>query len=255
MFRHWGLFRLTAALIASATLVAGLGLFATRAIAQLYVLPETGVQGLLWLSSDQTEVHNVNISPGSPDYWQISAGMDGADEGTLELRMQKSGTLVEHKRGLTVTVDRCDNHWTNVPAAPACGTGATRVMAATPADNYNDLSPAFDLGGIQTLTGKHLLVTLAIEDSAEAAADTTLMGQGYQIAFQLVAGGDVPAVPGGTATPAPDGDSVAGSAAGGTLALTGIDAAALGLIAAGAIGLGAVISSVRTRAHRREVRS
>jgi hypothetical protein len=255
MSRRWGLLRLSVALIASATLLVGLGLFSTRAIAQWYVLPQSGVQGLLWLASDQPVVHTMSISPGEPGYWQISAGMDGADEGTLELRLQKSGDLVNNARGLTVMVDRCDQNWTNVPAAPDCSTGVTRVLAATPLDDYTELSPAFDLGGIDAASGKHLLVTLAVEDSPEAQADTTLMGNGYQIAFQLTAGGDVEPDPAATGTPAPEDNSVAGRTNGGGLALTGLDATALGLIAAGAISLGAMISSARARNRRNEVRA
>lgn len=270
LHRAWSPSRLVLASIATLVLVVGASLFSVRAFAALTNVPETGTPGYLSLRSDPYPAQFLELSPGSPARWQIAADLRDAETATLTLEMRKDGELVDHPRGLEVTVERCDTEWAGFPAAPTCSANPVLVTRATPLDDYATSSPIFDLDGVTAASGTYLLVTLAVEDSPEAAADESLMNLTGDIGFALTATGDAPqatstptptpstpATPGASPTPGAPGQpgdpgrpGQPGAVGRTPLAATGVDIAALLALGAGAIGLGLVISSARAAGRR-----
>jgi hypothetical protein len=229
--------------VSSALLGLGAVVLAGAASAALIDVPETGQPGRLILSSDPYPAEFLDLSPGEPGYWQVAARIEDADSATLALQLQKDGDLIEHPRGLTMTVDACTTEWTGLTSTPACASGAQRVTAATPAEDYSQTSPSFDLAAIQSGAPRYLLVTLAVEDSATAMADGTLMGLTGDMGVGLTATAfdDVPVNPDAPGTP------------GGSLPRTGFDASALAAaaaLAAGLLGLGTALRIYRKGAVR-----
>ncbi|SKC35782.1 collagen-like protein [Okibacterium fritillariae] len=273
LHRAWSPLRLVLASVATLVLVAGASLFSVRAFAVLNDVPETGTPGYLSLRSDPYPAQFLELSPGSPARWQIAADLQDAETARLTLEMRKDGELVDHPRGLEVTVERCDAEWTGLPDAPTCAANPVLVTEATPLDDYSSTSPVFDLDGLTAASGKFLLVTLAVEDSPEAAADESLMNLTGDIGFALTATGDsigatptptpspsTPATPGPSATPGAPGQpgqpaqpgqgGQPGATGRSPLAATGVDIVALVALGAGAIGLGLVVSSARAAGRR-----
>ena len=106
---------------------------------------------------------------------------------------------------------------------------------ATPADDYTTSSPTFDLDPLAADAPTYLLLSLAVEDSAEAAADESLMGLTGDMAVGLtaVALDDIPVPP---------------TRPGAMLPPTGADFTALlamAALAAGALGLGTALRIAR----------
>ncbi|WP_378146225.1 hypothetical protein ACFJGV_01285 [Cnuibacter sp. UC19_7] len=209
----------------SLALAAGGLALAGAAHAALVDVPPTGQPGRLVLASDPYPAEFLDLSPGVPGYWEVSARLEDAAQATLALELRKSGELVEHPRGLSMTVDVCSVEWTGLDSTPVCPTGAERVTVATPEEDYTTSSPTFDLEPLTATAPEYLLVTLAVEDSPEARADQSLMGLTGDMAVGLTATAfdDVPVRPGGGGT--------------GTLADTGGNLWALGAVAALAAGL------------------
>jgi hypothetical protein len=119
------------------------------------------------------------------------------------------------------------------------------VTVATPADDYTTSSPTFELRPLRADRPEHLLVTLAVEDSAAAMADESLMGLTGSMGLGLTATAidDRPINPIRPDRP---------ERPGGPLADTGLDGqlsglAALGALTAGLLGLALVVSRVRGR--------
>jgi hypothetical protein len=226
-------------------LAAGGIALAGAANAALIDVPPTGTPGRLVLSSDPYPAEFLDLSPGDPGYWEVGARIENATKATLSLELRKSGQLVEHPRGLIMTVDVCSVEWTGLDSSPSCSTGAQRVTVATPEDDYTESSPTFDLAPITAGAPEYLLVTLAVEDSPEAMADTTLMGLTGDMGVGLTATAfdDVPVKP---VTPG-------GGTGGGGLANTGVNLWALGAVgalAAGLLGIGTAFRIYRKGAER-----
>jgi len=231
-----------ASLVASvsfAALAGGAVALAGAAHAAFVDVPATGQPGRLVLSSDPYPAEFLDLSPGDVGYWQIGARLEDAARATLSLQLRKDGELVRHPRGLTMTVDICAVAWTGMDAVPACPTGAQSVTVATPADDYATSSPTFDLQPLVAGAPQFLLVSLAVEDSPAASADTTLMGltgdMGVGLTAMSIDGAPVP--PNAT----------------GTLPATGATWPMLGAVAAlalGMLGLGAALRISRKGAMR-----
>ncbi|RKT33820.1 hypothetical protein DEU34_2425 [Microbacterium sp. AG1240] len=220
---------LTAAL--SLALLVGGGLIAGGAARAAFVdVPPTGHPGRLVLSSDPYPAEFLALSPGDPSYWQVAARLEGAVGATLSLQLRKTGELVSHPRGLEMTVDECDVPWIGLGEGPVCTGTAIPVAVATPLDDNATSSPTFQLGSRAASAPVFLLVTLAVEDSADARADASLMGLVGTVGIGLTAVAVDPA-----ARP-PRG--------GGVLPATGADVSlwvAVGSMAAGLLGLGAAL--------------
>lgn len=221
------------ATVSALALAAGVVAAGHAASAVLVDVPPTGAPGRLVLSSDPSPAQFLELSPGDPSYWQVGARLENATEATLSLQLRKDGELVEHPRGLTMTVQVCDQPWTGMDSSPACAPGARAVTVATPADDYATSSPSFDVRPLTATAPEFLLVTLAVEDSAAAAADTTLMGLTGSMGVGLTATAidSTPVTPGAPALPP-----------------TGADLSALAAIAgiaAGLLGLGAALRLFR----------
>jgi hypothetical protein len=235
----WQRFLLAAA--SAIVLTGGALLLGQAANAALVDVPETGSPGRLVLSSDPTPAQFLELSPGDPSYWSVAARLDDADRAELSLELRKSGALVEHPRGLVMTVDRCDAPWEGLDAGPgetpSCASGSAHVTTATPADDYVSSSPDFELRPLTAGSPEYLLITLSVEDSAAAMADDSLMGllgeMGVGITAVTIDGIPVPPGP-------PDG----GGGGGGVLSNTGGDWLAAGAFASmtsGALGLGVAL--------------
>ena len=250
--RTWTPARAAAAVAAVLMLALGLGIFSAQASAMHHDLLATGLPGHLQLSSDHADPDNLVIETGAPTYWEIDADLSDERTSTLTLIMTKTGELAEHAEGLTVAVDRCDEHWDHADEVPACSGEPEHVVLATPLDDMASGSPVYDLAGIASRGVKHLLVTLSVGAADATAANAELIGLSGRIGFALTAtGDDLPAAVPSAPTVFPAGAPVPGvelSSVGrgsGTLALTGLDAAALVLIGAGTVGLGLVLTVVR----------
>ncbi len=197
-------------------------------------VPPTGDPGRLVLASDPYPAQFLSLSPGDPAYWLIDARLEDAETAELSLEFRKSGELVEHPRGLRMGIEICDAPWSSA-TVPVCPGTAQTLTVAGPDDDNATSSPVFQLEPLVAGSPRHLLVTLAVDSSAEAAADESLMGLTGDMAVGLTAVSidDVP-VP-------PDDDGV--------LPDTG---APLGsMIAAVTMGLGALALGIALRMRRK----
>jgi hypothetical protein len=242
------------AIVSAICVASALVMVSAGAVAALEDVPETSPDGLLWLQSDEYPLHFVDLSPGNPAHWQIGSQLDGAPLSTLTLEVERDGELVEHPRGLSVSVERCDTEWTTVSTGGECATGATDVLAIGPADATAETSPVWDLDGLSSTSGKYVLVTLAVEDSAAARSDETLMGLTGTLGLGFTAAGDESMTPPSATPPedppagSPPVDPASPERPGSPLlALTGADVVPLALLAAGLLGLGA--STAMRRRH------
>lgn len=188
---------LLAAVASLAFLGAGSVLLADAALGALIDVPATGAAGRLILSADPYPAELLDLSPGEPAYWQITARLEDATHAELALELRKSGPLAASPRGLVVRMEVCDSPWSGLPDRPVCPSGAREITVATPEDDYTSSSPTFELRPLTPSARQHLLVTLAVENSAEAASDTGLMGVRGHLAVGLTATSidDVPAHP------------------------------------------------------------
>lgn len=233
----WGARRITAIVLGSAAIVAGLSLTSATAFAAF--TPVTGAQGThLSLQSDPNPVEFLDMSPGSVEHWQIDAAVVDPTA-TLTLQFARNGELITNPRGLHVEVDRCDQAWTDVSTTPVCGSGEATVFGPEAASAVSE-STIYDLAGITSAQDKFLLVTLSITDSAAAEADQSLMGITANVGIGLTASGDTPTSPGSPSNPSnPSGPG------GGSLAFTGVDILGLMLLALGALVVGLVLTGAR----------
>lgn len=212
-----------------ATTIASMGLLATGSLllagaasAALVVVPETGTPGRLVLAADPYPAEFRDLSPGDTRAWQVQARLEDAATATLSVELRKDGALVDHPRGLEMTVQSCAVEWTGLPDAPVCSAGAVPVTVATPADDYSGSSPTFPLPDLAAQAPVSLLLTFGVEDTPEARADTTLMGLTGDMGVGLTAvaiDGAVPVPPQPPAKIPATGGNLAGIAS--VLALAG----------------------------------
>ncbi|NYD68728.1 hypothetical protein [Agromyces atrinae] len=226
-----------------ASLTLGALFLSESAQAAFIDVPETGLPGTLVLSSDPYPAVFTDLSPGDPAFWRIDARLDDAESATLTLEARQGGPVARHPRGVTMTIDRCSEPWsTGDAAAPQCSNGLARIAVFTPADDISSSSPSFELRPLVAGSPEHLLVTLAVEDSAAARADDTLMGLRGTLGIGLTA----TAVDGAPITPIPPRPTLPG---------TGTDAAFTGLLAlvaltAGILGLALALTRRRRSLER-----
>lgn len=216
--------------VASAALLgAGALLLGHAANAALIDVPSTGAPGRLVVAAEPYPAQFLHLSPGDPSYWQVAARLENAERATLSVQLRKDGALVQHPRGLVMTVTACDAPWTGLDTDPICPAGAREVAVGTPADDWATSSPTFVLRPLTPAAPEYLLVSLAVADSPAARADTTLMGLfgDMGVGLTAVAMDGVPVGPGG-----------------GDLPATGFDPtaiAAVAALAAGLLGLGSAL--------------
>ena len=232
-------------LLSLAALATGSLFLADAARAAFIDVPPTGEAGRLVLAADPYPAEFVDISPGEPAYWLVDARLEDATRATLRLELRKDGAVARHPRGIVMTVERCTDPWSDVvqgaPTPPRCARGEASIAVATPADDYSAASPVFDLEPLTAGAPEHLLVVLAVEDSAAARADDSLMGLTGTMGVGLTATAidDVPIAP---VVPRPGG-----------LANTGVNGgiggiAAFAALTAGLLGLVLVVTRLRHRA-------
>jgi hypothetical protein len=230
---------MAAAVIATSALVSGLSLFSLRAVAVVNTVTIVQQPGILKLTSNLPHNEVLDLAPGHPVYWQIGADLTQDLTGSLVLEIRKTGDLATNAHGLIVAIERCSDPWLNLKSTPSCGKEQHPVVVATPVDDNSSNSAVFDLAGITEAHGKYLLVTLSLNAPANVA-DEDLMSLTGDVGIGLTAAGDgFPSGPGNAVPGALPADSRA------TLAMTGIDALALFLVAVGVLGLGAVFSRLR----------
>lgn len=177
-----------AAALASVLLLGASGMFlATSSQAAFIDLPVTGTPGRLVLAADQARLEVEGLSPGEAEYLQVEARLEDADRAALSVELRKAGDLVDHPRGLRMTLQWCDAPWSGLPARPSCASGSRLVASATPNDDYASNSPVFELPDLAATAPVHLLVELALEDSEAARADASLHGLTADVAAGMTA--------------------------------------------------------------------
>jgi LPXTG-motif cell wall-anchored protein len=156
------------------------------------------------------------------------------------MQFKRDGELVERPGtdGLQVRAQLCAQAWTNFPAAPLCGSGASDIIPTTPANSVGTFgplaansdpvpgaAPVYNLGTLTNAADKFVLVTLSIPAQAdpEEQSDMTLMGLEASFGFGFTAMGDDP----------------------GKLPNTGLDISALLVVGLGVLGLGLVLAGAR----------
>lgn len=235
--------RIVAVAACAVAIVCSLFMTSGAAVAAWVDVVENGILGHLSLRSDPMPATFTGMSPGSVAHWQVNANLND-EEAELTLQVERDGALAARPDGLQLLVQRCAAEWTGLPDAPHCpaaaGSGATTVLGPLPASATGlgalgplDVAgaPAFPAGTLTRGAGSFLLVTMSIPDTPEARADESLMGIEATLGLRFTASGDEPRPR--------------------DLPYTGTDATAAVLLAAGAVGLGLVLSSAR----RRKVRS
>ncbi|TFD88922.1 hypothetical protein [Cryobacterium serini] len=228
-----------AAVVAASALVSGLSLFSLRAVAVVNTVTIVQQPGVLKLTSNLSRDEVLDLAPGDPVYWQIGADLTQDLTGSLVLEIRKTGDLATNAHGLIVAIERCSEPWLNLESTPSCGEEHHFVLVATPVDDNSSNSAVFDLAGITEAHGKYLLVTLSL-NAPTNVDDEDLMSLTGEVGIGLTAAGDgFLSEPGSAVQGSLSADSRA------TLAMTGIDALALFLVAVGVLGLGAVFSLLR----------
>ena len=142
-----------------------------------------------------------------------------------------------------MTVDRCSVAWTDPQDRPHLPRGlrADR-QGQRPPTTTRPRAPTFTLQPLTAGSPEHLLVTLAVEDSAAAMADDSLMGLTGSMGVGLTA----TAIDDRPITPATPGR--------GNLANTGVDGGLQAMLAFGALTAGLLgLAMVAGRLHRRTI--
>lgn len=240
----------------------GLGLLLTaeRAVASYEEIIDAGKPGLLTLSVNAATPLWATLKPGDTSSWLVRAELDGAATGSLALELTASGKLVD-TAGLTAAVSACSGEFTTGAGAgteqPRCGGTPEPVLATTPLRDLARTQARYALTELHAGTPRELLVTLQLPTTATRADVTDASAR---VGLGLFAAGDTapPTTAPPTTTPQPSPRPTAtppGSveSPGGTgheLAFTGADLTALGLVAAGLIGLGLLLHARRIAPHR-----
>jgi len=239
-------------------LVGGLSLIGARATAAVVGASDTGMPGMLTLSSGWSAAF-LDVAPGEPAHWIIQAEIADAEWATLAVEIRSGGELADLDRGVLLQVDRCDDAWVAAATAPArtaptCASGSVPVLAPTALREFRGSTERMDLPDITAAAGEHLLLTASV-DPADSG-DERIMGRSGTVAVGLHAQSGDPAE-------APVSVSVVGPPAGGTGGFAGIlprtgnalDVLSLALVAVGALGLGLLVrgGAGRRRADERRV--
>lgn len=213
------------ALGCAAVACAGLGLSAARATAVFHDLAETGRPGYLTLALDSSTPLSAELAPGDSMRWLVEASLHDADSGTLEVELRADGALLAES-GMTAEVAACSGAF-DIAAVPAsCEGSLAPVLSETPLAQVSPQAGRYALADLRRDDPRQLLVTLAIPASTPPSA---LEGRTARIGLGVHAAGEGPAVVRPVGPTPRDG-----------LPVTGADVAALGLLAAGLAGLGAV---------------
>lgn len=244
--RGWNRRRALGALGAGAALALGLTSVSVQSYAAIAAQADAAGTGDLVVEAQPHPTEFFDMSPGESRYWSIAASLNGAERGSLALRVYGAGAMIEHPvHPLTISIEACEGMLvTGDPRMkPACEGGAfTSVIAEQPLVEISS-DPALDqaddvwtLPEIVREQTRSFVVTLALP--ASAAEDKSLMGLRGAIGVGLfAAGGDS----GGEETPpeppvAQPPDDLATT--GGLLPIS------LLLIGVGTIGLGLVLRRV-----------
>ncbi|GAA3654186.1 hypothetical protein [Microbacterium marinilacus] len=130
----------------------------------------------LWTQGAPEEARS--LSPGEPVSWLIRADHDDrTGPATIDVQLRKQGALVDHPRGLSVSIEQCMVPWagwdTATPWCPAPG-GALTV---TPEHDLSEApSDPMRMGDMVSSIPHYFRVTAALEDSPAARADASLHG-------------------------------------------------------------------------------
>ncbi|MGO2932658.1 hypothetical protein [Microbacterium sp.] len=242
----WSRMRASGAAVAGAALALGLVSVSVQSYAAV-AEPADAARGDLIVDAQPHPTEFFDLSPGEIRYWSIEASLEGAERGSLALRVFGAGALIQHpQHPLMIAVDGCDGTLVgdDPRERPACqGADYTTVVAQQPlADITSDPSAdetddVWTLRDITSDEGRSFVVTLAVP--AGGADDKTLMGLRGEIGVGLFSAGDDIATPEKPIVQEPD------------LATTGgLLPISLALIGAGTIGLGLVLGRVHSSRRR-----
>ncbi|MFT4188661.1 MAG: hypothetical protein QM621_08765 [Aeromicrobium sp.] len=244
--------RRLAAAGAVTALVLGLLSFGVQAAELVSTSLAEDEQGDLSVTADPSSSAFFDLTPGDSRYWPVEATLDGADEGTLVVRVWGDGALIDHPSyPLRIVVDACDGTLTGSDPReyPTCSGAVTPIVASQPLRDVSvadDLTggQAWDLAPIQSGLARSLVVTLTVP--AEGSYDESLMNVRGDFGVGLYSSGDVPSVtpedpddPEQPPSSTPDRPATMG-----VLPATGGPVLAVLLIGVGAVGLGCL---ARTR--------
>lgn len=224
--------RVTSALLTvvfAALSCAGVVLTASRASAVFQDLVETGKPGFLTLALDSATPLQADLAPGDSMRWLVEASLNDATAGTLSFELQANGELVENS-GMLAEVSACTGSFDIAAVPVSCEGSFTTALPETPLTAVSQQGNQYQLAELQQDAPRQLLVTLTIPASTPAS---TIAGQSARIGLGVHSAGDDEAQT-GTVVPVNPPPVWAG------LAVTGADALALGVLAAGLAGLGAV---------------
>lgn len=170
----------------SVSLLAAGGLLLGQASAAMSVETSgSDIAGRVILSADSSPSDLLELGPGDPAHWEVTARLEDAAEATVALELRRSGEIIEVPRGLRVTVASCGEEWTQAGAAPTCEPGEDRVALTPPRAGKAGATPVFDIAADAPGAPAHLLVTLAIDPSTGRAAAERLADLGDQLALGL----------------------------------------------------------------------
>ena len=113
------------------------------------------------------------LSPGQHVHWTIDADLRGAPEGDLSLRLLAAGEMVDHAKGLVVSLVGCAEAWDGVEGGlhepddhlAACPARPREVLAPQPLRDVPQMV-AFPHRRITPTSGEHLLLTLWLPEDA-----------------------------------------------------------------------------------------
>lgn len=170
----------------SVSLLAAGGVLLGQASAAMSVeTSASDLTGRVILSADSSPSDLLELGPGDPAHWEVTARLEDAAAATVALELRRSGEVIDVPRGLQVTVASCSQEWTQAGASPTCEPGEDRVTLAPPPEAKAGATPVFDIAAEPAGTPAHLLVTLAIDPSTGRAAAERLADLGDQLALGL----------------------------------------------------------------------
>ncbi|MEJ5869107.1 hypothetical protein WDV85_15290 [Pseudokineococcus sp. 5B2Z-1] len=147
------------------------------------------------------------LAPGEEVDWTIDARIEGAPTGDLSLQLVAEGVMVDHPRGLIISLAGCAEPWTGVSrklhptsdAQPVCPSGL-RVVLPPQRLGAAPRQTSIPHRSITSRQGEHLLMTLALPRDApdELQGERSFMGVGV-----TAIGDELDPVPGPGPTPAP----------------------------------------------------
>lgn len=222
----------------------GLALTAARASAMFEEIAETGRPGLLRLGVDTATPLHATLGPGESMRWLVEASLLDAPRSTLAVQIDASGDLVD-AAGMTAQVAACTGAFA-LGEDPGAGTGSAPcsgeraiVVAETPLAQLARDGDRFELAELRRDEPRQLLVTVSVPASVSGGAPgdpKALIGLGVHASGE---GSGAPVEP---PTPRPEP----------RIAVTGADTLALGMLAAGLVGIGASLALLRRGSRRGE---